>query len=467
MAKAAKSDLSFSPPFWILTIFLILVFATGGASRANVESLVVLRPASVLVCGLALFWLGRDHIRSYKFLFIVAAALLGLVMLHLIPLPSAIWSALPGRDIVIATEKAAGMATVWRPISLAPPTTWNAFFSLFTPLALLLLGVQLNRHEHIRVLMLVIGLGFFSGMIGILQSIGNPNGPLYFYEITNNGSAVGLFSNRNHQAVLLATLFPMLAVFACENIRTTEQAAIRGWLAVAGGVVLIPLILVTGSRAGLLAGAIGMAFAALLYKRPSISIPAKRKGGRIDLRMLGFAIGAVLMVGLTILFSRALAIDRLSQASEGEDSRSKFWPQIVDMIPDYSWIGSGIGSFAEAYAIKEPLHLLDQTYLNHAHNDWLEAVVTGGLPAALLILAAVIGFLLAAKKAFSRTPNGERSNALRKLGAAIILIFGITSIADYPLRAPISAAIFVLAAIWLSGTKPRNRDNKVGAVNSN
>jgi hypothetical protein len=35
----------------------------------------------------------------------------------------------------------AELGEVWRPIAMVPPAAWNAFYSLFVPLAVLLLGV--------------------------------------------------------------------------------------------------------------------------------------------------------------------------------------------------------------------------------------------------------------------------------------------------------------------------------------
>src|SRR3546814_18783044 len=66
-----------------------------------------------------------------------------------------------------------------------------------------------------------------SGGLGLAQVIGPRDGPLYLYEITNNGSAVGLFANRNHQAALLACLFPMLAVYASIDHPSAERMRLK------------------------------------------------------------------------------------------------------------------------------------------------------------------------------------------------------------------------------------------------
>jgi O-antigen ligase len=330
----------------------------------------------------------------------MAAAIFALVGSHLLPLPPSIWGALPGREIITEIDKVAELGEVWRPLAMVPSSAWNAFYSLFVPLAVLLLGAQLSREERFKLLPWVFGLGLFSGLVGLLQSIGDPQGPLYFYNVTNNGSAVGLFSNRNHQAILLATLFPMLAVYACAGVRTEEQAKVRGYIALAAGTVLVPLLLVTGSRAGLIVGVIGLASTALLYRKPAITIPKKRKGNKLDLRWLlgGFA---VLCLGaLTIIMSRAEAFKRIVAPDQTEDLRFQAWGPIVEMAWKYFPFESGVGSFIEVFQIDEPYELLSPAYFNHAHNDWLEVYMTVGLPGLILLAIAICAVCYAAWTAF-------------------------------------------------------------------
>jgi hypothetical protein len=61
--------------FWLLGAFLMLLFATGGASRIDVQSLVILRPLSVIVCVIALATVQREHLMPRKWLLASSAAL--------------------------------------------------------------------------------------------------------------------------------------------------------------------------------------------------------------------------------------------------------------------------------------------------------------------------------------------------------------------------------------------------------
>lgn len=448
--------------FLFLVGYLVLVFLTGGGARADIQSLMILRPMSVLFCGLALWTLTRPQLKSQKFLILSFTAIFALVAIHLIPLPPAVWGTLPGRDIIVEVDETIGLGPTWRPLSLVPSATWNALFSLSVPLAVLLLGVQLSREQRFQLLPILLTIGLASGLLGVLQVIGDPKGSLYLYRITNNGSAVGLFSNRNHQAVLLATMFPMLAAYASTGARTAEQSRFRGWIAAAAAGALVPLLMVTGSRAGLLVGALGLAAAARLYSKPSIKTIQKRKANKFDWRIPVAAFGALCLASLSVIMSRAEALQRLAAPDQLEELRFQVWGPIAAMAWKYFPVGSGIGSFPEVYQIDEPRQLLSQTYLNHAHNDWLELWLTAGLP-GMLILGCVM-FLFGAKilRVLSSPLEKTRDVLFARLGAIILVIFAFSSIGDYPLRTPSLSCTFIVACLWLCAPVERRAKNAGG-----
>jgi O-antigen ligase len=439
-------------PYWVLVTFLILTFFTGGGSRADIQSLIILRPAAVIYCGIALWSLRWEHVKAYKFLFGMSAAIIALVGSHLIPLPPSIWGALPGREIITEIDKVAELGKVWRPLAMVPSSAWNAFYSLFVPLAVLLLGVQLSREDRCNLLPWLLGLGLISGFLGLLQSIGDPQGPLYFYRVTNEGSAVGLFSNRNHQAILLATIFPMLAVTASTNIASEESAYARVWASMAAATVLVPLILVTGSRTGLIVGAIGLLSVNLVYHRPDKITSRKRKSNRFNQIPLAIFFSFIFLVGVTVIASRAVALQRLISPADN-DSRIQSWQPIIHSAWKYFPTGSGVSSYVEIFQIDEPFELLNTAYSNHAHNDWLEIYLTLGLPGLVLLTMALYAFFRAALRAFQAKSSSSKNASFARLGTIVMAILAIGSITDYPLRTPSLACVFVLAGIWLTASR--------------
>jgi O-antigen ligase len=95
----------------------------------------------------------------------------------------------------------------------------------------------------------------------------------------------------------------------------------------------------------------------------------------------------------------------------------------------------------------EPDHLLQPSYFNRAHNDWLELVLDGGILAAALLAVAAGWWLYASWKAWTSKPARD----LPRLGSAAVLLVMLASIPDYPARTPMIMAILALAALWLTG----------------
>lgn len=437
--------------FWLLAAFIGFVFLTGGGSRHDSQSLVILRPVAVIVCGLALATLTADQVRAHRAIFLLAAGAFLLVLTQLVPLPPTLWQALPGRDVLIEVDRLAGISEQWRPIAMVPSLAWNALYALFVPLAVLLLGVQLAPEERLRLMPVILGLGLFSGFWGLLQIVGAPDGPLYLHKHTTPGAAVGLFANRNHQAAMLSCLFPLLATFASVGVRSEEQARVKFWLAIAGGAFLVPLIIVTGSRAGLVTGFVGLAFAFWLFQKPKLSVPAKRAVRRFNLRLLLVPLAILIVVALTVIMARAEAFRRLLAADQTEDLRLQMWAPIASMAAKYFPVGSGMGSFVQVYQIDEPAALLGLSYVNHAHNDWLEIWLTAGVPGMLLVGLAVFGYIRSTYAAFFGKLGQTRGAAYARVGAVVIFIFALASVVDYPLRVPSIACLCVVAMLWLTG----------------
>jgi O-antigen ligase len=287
--------------------------------------------------------------------------------------------------------------------------------------------------------------------LGLLQAIGDPQGSLYFYRITNNGSAVGLFANRNHAATLLACLFPMLSVYGATARGEADAVRMRQLIAAAIAIVLLPLILVTGSRSGLVSAVIGLGTAALLYQQPS-DVRTVRRGK--PLRVKTFPILGVIAVlslaFLTYFLSRAEAIERLFNQEVSEDGRANFWAVSIDLFWKYFPWGSGSGSFVEAYQIVEPARLLDATYLNRAHNDWVETAVTFGLPGVVALCVAVIAFGIRSYRLWRNADGSERAVAYGRLASVMIAMIAIASASDYPLRTPTMMGLFAIFMLWLT-----------------
>jgi O-antigen ligase len=438
--------------FWFLATFIVFVFAIGGASRADSIYLLVLRPVAVLVSAGALVALPKGALKPYKFLIGLGCAIAALPMLQLIPLPPGLSHMLPGHGLISDIDKVAGV-NAWRPISMVPTATRNAFFSLSIPLAALLLGVSVTPEEQRYTLPVVLVLGLASALIGLLQAIGTPNSPFYFHELSNDGSATGLFANRNHHAYFLACLFPMIGASAAIYARRPSARTTIFWIALVVAIAIIPFILITGSRSGLAVALVGMA-AGLTVNRlgtRSIRVLVKnRSGAKSYAAYFGVAAAAGVLVVLSIMFSRALSIERLMAPGQLDDLRFSLWGPTLRTTWTYFPFGSGMGSFVEVYQIQEAHDMLGLSYVNHAHNDWLEVLMTGGLWGGVIVAIAVAAWAKTSAKAWRNRGADTIHDVFARLGSIVLLLLAVGSLGDYPLRTPSIMVLAVIAALWMN-----------------
>ena len=59
------------------------------------------------------------------------------------------------------------------------------------------------------------------------------------------------------------------------------------------------------------------------------------------------------------------------------EARLDFWKDSQKIISDYKLTGSGIGTFPHVYPVYRSLK--SELFLSHAHNDYLELLVEGGI----------------------------------------------------------------------------------------
>ncbi len=449
MNAASANDMRSRWAFWLLAGFLCLVFLTGGASRIDVQSLVFLRPVSVALVTLALVTLRRSDLIDRRGLLLGLGAVMLLTALHLIPLPPVLWQNLPGHALLISVDTLAGIGAPWRPLSLTPTNGWHSLLALFAPLAVLLLGVQTRRRDLQRLLPIVLVMGGLSAVLGVLQVAGAPGGPAYLYSVTNPGSAVGLFANRNHAALLLAMMFPLLALWVTIGEADDRSRRMRLIAAVLAGIVLVPLVVVTGSRSGLLLSLVGLAAAVAIYLRDGAATGTAGKRPLKRTVVILLSLAAVAVLGLMALYlSRGEAVRRLLENSIGDDTRMDQWRVALRMAWDYFPFGSGAGSIAEVYQVYEPHALVNRYYFNHVHNDFLEIVVTFGLPGAILMLVGVWAYARRCKAVWSADNRSGRSIKIARVASIAILMIGLASVADYPLRTPTILCIFAVFLLW-------------------
>lgn len=444
MSVSSRLPRFFSQDFLsvVLLLFLVVLWLAGGASREDAAGQVVVRVAAAATLCVAVLVLPARRVRLWPVVVLLMLSI-ALPLLQLVPLPPGWWQGLPGRAPFVDATAISREALPWRPLSLSPSATRNALASLLVPAAMLALlaGTDLARRAWLPVA--IVGLVVASTLLGLLQAGGAGLDNPLINDSVNEVS--GSFANRNHFALFLAMGCLICPVWAFSSTRRA------GWRAVpALGLMLVfaLMILASGSRAGLLLGAIAIV----------LGIVQAREGIRHELRrrprwvfpalMAGAATVAATLVLVAVAADRAAGIDRILSVDPGQDMRSRGLPTVLLMIRTYFPAGTGLGSFDPMFRLHEPFDLLKPSYFNHAHSDWLEIILDAGVPGLFMLLAATGWWAWATVAAWRAASGSGRDRA--RLGSSLLLLVMVASAFDYPARTPIIMAMMVVAAVWLA-----------------
>lgn len=439
---------------WMPVGFLVFVFLLGGGSRSDVMSLPLLRGGAVLFAAWAAARLTRADWRRIRVPLALLLLFTAWIGIQLIPLPPSSWQAFPARDVIARIDAVLGQPDLWRPISLTPSATWNSLLGMTVVFAGLLVAATLRPEDIPRVMFTMVLLACASAVLGFIQALTGSGSPAYLYRITNDGAMVGLFANRNHHAIFLSCAVLVAAMLLRDELmRKRKQVMIRTGL-VAAALFLTVVTVLIGSRAGLVSTVVTFLagyFIVVTAWRASgssenVGKPLKGISWRRWVLVLPPLV-LTLMVGAALVVSgRVSSVSRIAGETLAEDMRVLAWPTVETMIGKFWLLGSGFGSFPATYKMFEPDSLLQPAYFNHAHNDWAELIITGGLPAALIVVFALFWIVRQIlNRGMRNLLKGHRGD-LRLPFALIILVLAAASFVDYSLRVP---SLQVFAILWV------------------
>lgn len=446
-----------------IALFLALVVAvTGGSSRPDNMGIILFRPLGAAALA-ALLLLPRGRWAVGTRLPLIGLGLLALLIAaQLIPLPPSLWSDLPQGTLVARVAELTGTPQPWRPLSLDPMRTLNSLLSLIVPCASLVAVSRLSSGRLDRLGGIVLALAILTALFGIAQFVGGPDSGFYLYNKHFEGAPGGLFSNRNHQAVFLAASLPFLIAWAVEPRRELRQQQQRYILATLVAMLLVLVLLATASRSGLVIAMPIIVIALALIAGPVVMRHRLRRW-----IIAGTVAAIVTFLALAVLFDRTRGLARFADLNDpSQEMRYRALPTLQMLMRDYFPFGSGFGSFDTIFRIAEPDNLLKPTYFNNAHNDYIELVITAGIPGVLLLLVFLAWFVVRSVQLIGDKAGGvERNWAM----AAVLFVasFLLGSVTDYPLRTPLIALVFVLAcAIIELDAARRNKRLTIDRVRS-
>lgn len=329
------------------------------------------------------------------------------------------WSYVPASDPFISADPAQGRHALMRLLCYA---------SIFLVMVWTCIDVE-------RAALALKGIAIFSTVYAGYGLFAFATGYNFFLEEFANPSLVqSTFVNRNSFATYGAFgVFANLAAFVHISTRQpiTLKAQLEGffsgtWIYALGFLVCLGAVSLAQSRAGAIAGLLGLAV--FLWGWP------KGKARIWDKVMLALLAAILLFVALT----SATGLTERLIATGPEEARFVIYPIVVEAIADRPKLGHGLGAFHDAFRPYVPMEVSARDWVR-AHNTYLEMVFGLGLPAAAAFFLALI---LIVWRIYHGARNRRVNRVFSCFALACVATAAFHSAFDFSLQMPAVAALF-------------------------
>jgi O-antigen ligase len=404
------------------------------------------RPAAVAT--LLLFAIARPRLfRDRTFAADLSiAAVLAYCWFQLVPLPPGIVDALspPSADFHRAVDLAAFNPAAWRPLSLAPAASREALVVL-TAAALFYWTVR-DSLGNSGARFLARWIAFTGSACVLIAAVSPalfPNGLIYGFwrPLDIHAKPLGPIVSRNHFASWMLVAAPIVGGYLAARAKshwlasTVKESSVRALrdsraFVIVGAIALISGgVLISQSRAGLIGFATATFFALVGGWR--------QFGRRGRLGLVSLVAG--LLLGALLISHPAGVVNRLGETpDDGWGGRPMIWRASRALFARYPMTGVGYGAYEGAMPLyqPEPRGML----MNHAHNEYLQVAVEGGIAGSLLFGIAVVVLV---RLHLRRQRHDRSAHQYLRSGAIVGLVgLAVQSIWETPLLTP--------AVMWLA-----------------
>ncbi len=201
----------------------------------------------------------------------------------------------------------------------------------------------------------------------------------------------------------LALLTPLGAGAAGWSLHR-QRFRLLAWISIPAVLLATGALVLTMSRGALLGVAAGLGIALYLTWRQRWQAQRWRRVG--DAAMV--ALGIVGVVGLGLLLTRFTSVDSSTA------SRPQMWRWAIDLIADYPFTGSGLGSTMMVHATY--LLIIHVGFIPHMHDLFLQTGVEQGIPGMAAFLALLLLAITNVAVAY------HRRGSLWLIGGAIVAL---------------------------------------------
>ena len=285
-------------------------------------------------------------------------------------------------------------------------------------------------------------------LFAILQFFTSPDKVYWTVVPRWGGSIFGPYVNHNHYAGLMEMLIALTATFWLGR----RQRDLWNWLAGFATLIALASVALSGSRAGV--GAVLLEMVLL----GGVALFAQRRG-QLNTPVPVLALALLCATLLTAWLAPLETTERFRPSASIQDAsfseRVAMAGDSLRMAREHPLVGVGLGSFETAYPPYQSF--VEEKRIEHAHNDYAEALAETGIAGGTLILLALgVFFRNAAQNFRSSLASGSDTVTWMRLGATVgcagLLVH---SYFDFNLHIPANAAWFVtLAALAVAPIKP-------------
>jgi hypothetical protein len=456
---AGISPICFALACTVLVSGLLL----GGIAGWFGDTLVQLLALPLIVLSCMEWSRNRLAATDWAALALIAGVIL-LGCIQLVPLPRSVWAAMPARGDLQASLHVAGTSTFWSTISLNPLATERALQWTLPALAMML-AVRWMSDRQRRVLLLTL---FSCTLFVLIMSVAHNVAPASDVLSTANEaiakanlalnsamnpaplqvdapqSTFAFFSNRNHLATLLAMALPLVAGMGLLAWYGRTDGKVGTWVPWTTTMALVLLGLLIGliqthSRAALALGPLALSGSLLLLRRTGLNRKVK----------WAIAVCALATIVIAIQMAGSATVSRFD-GNVSTDTRWKIHATTIEASRHFGPLGSGLGTFVQAYQQVTPVEGELPSYINHAHGDYHELWLETGVPGTLLVICFLGWFAWSSLRAWRGSSRRVSGTLLSRAASLSILMVLLHSYVDYPLRRTAVLIVFGMACALLA-----------------
>ncbi len=366
------------------------------------------------------------------------------VVFQTLPLPSSVIELLSPSASELYRNSIVELSTY--PVSVDPHATLNALMkgSTYT-LAFILTLLLVNTKQRLKALCYVIIFsGLFQAAYGTVMVLSGQEYSFLVKKWSSMGSAAGTFVSRNNYAgylnICLAVGTGLLAAQLSKGQSKKWRAHARDWITILLGpkarlrlylAIMVIGLIMSHSRMGNSAFFIALSVTGLVF-----ILRERQLGKKALLLFASLLLIDALIVGNWFGFKKVA--ERLEKTVIQEESRVDINRITETIIADYVVTGSGVGSLEGLYPAYTPQQ--QDRFIERAHNDYYEFLVTFGLLGFLLLagfMLTVIKTVVVALQKKSKSSSSQTTrNTISYMIIMLLVYLAMHSTVDFNLIIP-------------------------------